>query len=116
MSRRQHQNAQEEMAGNANPPIEFKADHAAVVCVLHPAVAPDAPDLAPNEALTKLQTTLLEEVARNPGISYRDLASSLERNETTIMRNLQKLKKAGILQRTGSHKAGQWVILKRQKT
>ena len=111
------QTAQAEMAGNANPPIEFKADHAAVVCVLHPAIANVTANATANvtanvsSGLTELQHSLLKEIKRDPSITYDKLASIVNRNRLTIVRNFKTLRKAGILDRIGSDKTGKWVVV-----
>lgn len=75
----------------------------------------NAPIIAPlNAPLTKLQTQLLHLIQSNPEISYNQMAAETKKNRTTIMRNIAKLKDAGILQRTGSKRTGHWEILEKK--
>jgi ATP-dependent DNA helicase RecG len=46
----------------------------------------------------------------NSSVSYDTLADILDLNRTTVMRNIQILKKAGILTRIGSDKTGYWQV------
>ena len=105
------------MADNGNPPIEFKADHTAVVCVLQPSSAPENEQANEqvNTGLTELQAALHKEVGRNPGIAYEELVPIVKRSRATIVRNFSKLKQAGILTRIGSDKTGKWVVVDRRK-
>ena len=128
------QTAQTEMKRNGSPAIEFRTDQSAVVCVVHPVDEPasapdepvnepDAPANAPANApvnapaklsLTDLQLVLLKEIVRDQAVSYDELAAITKRNRTTVMRNIKKMKDAGILKRVGSDKTGRWVIVDKQ--
>ncbi len=71
----------------------------------------DAPINAPiNAPLTDLQMQLLDFIRSNPAISYDELTKLIQKDRTTTMRNLRKLKEAGILKRVGSRKMGHWEI------
>ena len=75
----------------------------------------DAPINAPinaplNAPLTDLQMQLLDFIRSNPAISYDELTKLIQKDRTTTMRNLRKLKETGILKRVGSRKAGHWEI------
>jgi len=63
-----------------------------------------------NEPLTDLQVRIMDYVRIHPKASYDDLAGALHRARSTIMRNIQKLKDAGLLSRTGSKKTGYWTV------
>lgn len=63
-----------------------------------------------NAPLTDLQRNMLGLMATNPAISYDSMASALGCDRTTIMRNVQSMKKAGVLRRVGSKKSGRWVL------
>jgi ATP-dependent DNA helicase RecG len=67
-----------------------------------------APIKAP---LSELQMQLLDFIRSNPAISYDELAETTQKDRTTVMRNIGKLKDAGILRRVGSKKTGQWEVL-----
>ena len=54
---------------------------------------------------------LVAGIAENPSISYDMLAEKLEKNRTTVMRNIQQLKKMGVLRRIGSKKTGYWEVV-----
>ena len=70
--------------------------------------APGAPLSAP---LTGIQEQLLSFVRSDPAVSYDELAELLQKDRSTIMRNIRKLKDIGILRRVGSRKTGHWEIL-----
>jgi len=63
-----------------------------------------------NEPLTDLQVLIMDYVRIHPKASYDDLAGALHRARSTIMRNIQKLKDAGLLSRAGSKKTGYWTV------
>jgi ATP-dependent DNA helicase RecG len=67
-----------------------------------------APIKAP---LTDFQVQLLNLIRSNPAVSYDELADLTKRDRTTVMRNVGKLKDAGILRRVGSRKTGHWEIV-----
>ncbi len=60
--------------------------------------------------LTKLQKEIIHEIRKFNAITYEELSNKLRSHRTTIMRNINKLKKAGILKRIGSDKTGHWEI------
>jgi predicted HTH transcriptional regulator len=62
-------------------------------------------------SLTRFQMQLLARVKEDPSISYDVLAEKLERNRTTLIRNIQKLKNVGALKRIGSKKTGYWEVI-----
>ena len=71
-----------------------------------------APINAPiNVPLSDLQMEILELIKENPAISYEALNLKLAKDRTTIMRNIQKMKDAGVLRRVGPNKTGHWEIL-----
>jgi ATP-dependent DNA helicase RecG len=117
--------AQRAMRDNGNPPIEFKVDENWVKCILkvHPGMkvrgkrgAFIAPVNAPvNAPLTELQRAILTRIAEEKSISYDALAVKLEKNRSTIMRNIRALKDMGILKRIGSDKKGHWEIVNNEK-
>ena len=68
----------------------------------------DAPIKAP---LSGLQGQLLDFIRSNPSVSYDELAGMTQKDRTTVMRNIGKLKDAGILRRVGSKKTGHWEVM-----
>ena len=64
-----------------------------------------------HEPLTDLQVHILELIRTDPKLSYEALTESLNKGRSTIMRNIQKLKDAGLLSRIGSKKSGYWKIM-----
>lgn len=98
------------------PKIDFcdDRDGCLFVATVHrqPTVV-DAPLSASLSApLTNLQTQLLALLQSDQGVSYEQLAALTQKDRTTIMRNIAKLKAAGRLQRIGSKKSGHWQVLK----
>ncbi|QFY89953.1 putative DNA binding domain-containing protein [Magnetovirga frankeli] len=68
--------------------------------------------LAPIKAsLSAIQVQLLDFIRSNPTISYDELAEMTQKDRTTVMRNIGKLKDVGILRRVGSKKTGHWEVV-----
>ena len=63
-----------------------------------------------NASITELQVRIIDQIVQNPFISYEVLAEKLNKNRTTVMRNIQKLKESGILKRVGPKKSGYWEV------
>jgi ATP-dependent DNA helicase RecG len=90
----------------------------AIVRLQSPTTAPTTTGNAPltqagapiNAPLTDIQRNMLGLMAANPAISYDAMAAALGCDRTTIMRNVQSMKKAGVLRREGSKKSGRWVL------
>ena len=69
-------------------------------------------DDAPIKAsLSDLQVQLLGFIRSNRKVSYDELAHMTNKDRSTVMRNIGKLKDAGILRRMGSKKTGYWEVL-----
>lgn len=64
-----------------------------------------------NASLSELQEQILKIIRQNSKVSYELLMMKLCKDRTTIMRNIQKLKEMGVIQRSGSKKTGCWEIL-----
>lgn len=65
-------------------------------------------------AKTKISTTqhqILELLTENSEITIKAIADKLEMHESTIVRNIKKLKEQGIIERIGSDKTGHWEII-----
>ncbi|MBD9029643.1 MAG: winged helix-turn-helix transcriptional regulator, partial [Butyrivibrio crossotus] len=55
---------------------------------------------------------IIELIQQNSQITRLELANTLKINESTIKRNINKLKNKGILKRIGANKNGHWEIIK----
>ena len=64
-----------------------------------------------NAPISDVQMQLLDFVRSNPAISYDKLAELTQKDRSTVMRNIGKLKDAGTLKRVGSRKTGHWEII-----
>lgn len=64
-----------------------------------------------NAPISDLQIKLLTFIQSNPAISYDELAELTQKDRSTVMRNIGKLKDAGTLKRVGSRKTGHWEII-----
>ena len=53
---------------------------------------------------------MLRMIQDNPMVSYDEMAIQLQKDRTTIMRNMRKLRDMKITSRTGSRKTGHWEI------
>lgn len=74
--------------------------------------AHDASINAPiNAPINEFQEQLLNAIRSNPAISYDELAQLVQKDRTTVRRNIGKLKAAGFLKRSGSRKTGHWEII-----
>jgi len=64
-----------------------------------------------NASLNDLQTQIIGLIRLTSNISYNELSAATGKDRSTIMRNISKLKKAGLLRRIGSKKTGYWEVL-----
>src|ERR1035437_4436432 len=72
----------------------------------------DAPVNAPvNAPVTPLQEKLLGWIRQDPRVSYDRLAKMAEKDRSTVMRNINRLKGVGRLRRIGPDKGGRWEVL-----
>jgi Transcriptional regulator len=60
--------------------------------------------------LTKNELKIIDLIKKNNTISQSEIAKRMKINESTVYRNIAKLKSLGILTREGSDKTGKWVI------
>lgn len=60
--------------------------------------------------LSATQRQIIDILKNNSGITIKGIAEKLEKNESTIVRNIGKLKNQGIIERVGSDKTGYWKI------
>jgi ATP-dependent DNA helicase RecG len=52
-------------------------------------------------------------ITKNNHLSQSEIAKKMKINESTVYRNIEKLKQLEILEREGSDKAGIWIIKSR---
>jgi len=62
-------------------------------------------------SLSDFQVQLLDFIRSNRAVSYDELADLTQKDRTTVMRNIGKLKDTGILRRVGSKKTGHWEVI-----
>ncbi|GHT54985.1 hypothetical protein AGMMS49982_20440 [Bacteroidia bacterium] len=60
--------------------------------------------------LSSVQIEIVEIIKINAQISQKEIAEKLNKDETTIYRNIRKIKSLGILSREGADKNGYWKI------
>ena len=60
--------------------------------------------------LSKTQEKIMVLIAKNSHISQSDIAKKMKLNESTVYRNIEKLKQLKIVERKGSDKTGIWII------
>lgn len=110
------QTAQRELTENGNPPVQFNVDQNWVRCVVKavPGFKVEPVNEPVNEPakmiLNNTQKQIFSLIKANKAITYDELADSLKKGRSTIMRNIRLLKDAGILHRIGSDKSGHWEI------
>ena len=63
-----------------------------------------------NAPLNETQEEILKAIQNNPNISYDEIAEVIDKNRTTVMRSIQKLKEYQIIERVGSDKNGYWKL------
>jgi ATP-dependent DNA helicase RecG len=72
---------------------------------------PDDPEPYGPENINDIQIQILNYIRHNTDASYEDLIKVFRKGRSTIKRYIQKLKKAGVLQRVGATKTGHWKVL-----
>jgi ATP-dependent DNA helicase RecG len=71
----------------------------------------DGPEPDGPENSNDIQIQILNYIRHNTDASYEDLIKVFRKGRSTIKRYIQKLKKAGVLQRVGATKTGHWKVL-----
>jgi ATP-dependent DNA helicase RecG len=64
------------------------------------------------KTLSAAEKVIMEEVAQNPSVTQKELATKLTLSEIGIRYHTDKLKAKGILKRIGGRKTGHWEVLK----
>ena len=62
------------------------------------------------KTLTNRQAEVLLYISKNPGIAYREIAKAMQINESAVLKHIQNLKKAGVLERKGPPRGGRWEV------
>jgi Fic family protein len=62
--------------------------------------------------LTEMQDKIVALFIKDSSISQAEIAEQLKVNESTVYRNIEKLKQLKILERKGSNKAGIWLVIR----
>lgn len=110
--------------GSPLPEVEIKSSGVMVKCVpskvymdlLDKMKGKNAPINDPiNDPIniTETEIKIIELIKQNNQITRMELANTLKVNESTIKRNINKLKNRGILKRIGANKNGHWEIIKK---
>jgi Fic family protein len=60
--------------------------------------------------LSKTQVKIMELITKNSSITQTDIARKMKISESTVYRNIVKLKQLKLLKREGGDKAGRWVV------
>ena len=60
--------------------------------------------------LSKVQEKIVAIIAKDSSISQSEIAKKMKINESTVYRNIEKLKQLGVLERKGADKTGRWII------
>jgi len=64
------------------------------------------------EKLAESQKTILKLIKENPYISKKELSEAIGISTTAVDKNITRLKKEGLLKRSGPDKGGHWEIVK----
>lgn len=62
--------------------------------------------------LSSIQKKIMSVIAKDNTLSQADIAKKLKVNESTVYRNMEKLKELDLLERQGSDKTGIWIVRK----
>lgn len=65
--------------------------------------------------MTKTESLVLQLLVGKPDITSDEIAEQLKVTRRTVERNLESLKKKGIIERIGSKKNGYWKIIKTEE-
>ena len=60
--------------------------------------------------MSKTQEKIIALIEKDNNISQSEIAKKMKINESTVYRNIEKLKQLEILERKGSDKTGAWII------
>ena len=66
-----------------------------------------------NEPINERQKAILSLIKQNPSLNREELAEKANLSLATIKREITTLRSNGYIDREGSNKNGQWIILKR---
>lgn len=78
-----------------------------------PLVTPQAtPLVTPQAELTSRESSVYNEIKKNPKISRKSLSDKLSISQDTIKEYLEKLKAKGVIRRVGRTSSGHWEIIK----
>jgi ATP-dependent DNA helicase RecG len=61
----------------------------------------------------KTQQTILDAMRSNPNISAKAIAKIVGLTPRGVQKNIDSLKKAGLVERVGAAKGGHWVVVKK---
>lgn len=64
--------------------------------------------------LSDTQKRVLDLIAVDTAITQKELAQRLNKNETTILRAIKRLKNSGLIIRIGSDKSGYWKVVEKE--
>ena len=65
-----------------------------------------------NATVNQIEKMIIIEMQNNPATTYDEIGEKLGKNRSTIIRNVEKLKKRGIVKRLGSDKKGRWEVVR----
>ena len=86
-------------------------DSQGVKKVLYQAVVDfDSKNVPVNVPVNSTEQALLEVIAKDPSVTYDDIAVAIGKTRKTVSRAIAQLKQKGMLQREGSDKSGFWRI------
>lgn len=67
-----------------------------------------------NNKLTEIQNSIINMMLASPTITQKDLANMLDVNIRTIQRNIKTLIELKLIERSGSTKKGEWIVINEQ--
>lgn len=90
--------------------VKFKYDDAAMSILQTESASVNA-SVNASVKLSATQQKIINCLKENSEITVKEIADKLNKNESTIVRNIGKLKKQGIIERNGSDKTGSWEVI-----
>ena len=90
--------------------VKFKYDDAAMSILQTESASVNA-SVNASVKLSATQQKIINCLKENSEITVKEIADKLNKNESTIVRNIGKLKKQGIIERNGSDKTGSWKVI-----
>lgn len=61
--------------------------------------------------ISEVQRLVLAEIRNNPNVTHEQIAVSIGKGRTVVVKAIRQLREAGLIERVGSNKSGWWRVL-----